>query len=67
MGFKGDFKSGHHHHHHRHFRRGVVIGLPFYGYYYDNYYYDDCGWLYRRAIRTGSPYWWRRYEECIGY
>jgi hypothetical protein len=30
-------------------------------------YADDCGWIWRRAQATGSPYWWRRYEECVGY
>ena len=30
--------------------------------YYDDY--GDCGWLRRRAIETGSSYWWRRYREC---
>jgi hypothetical protein len=28
--------------------------------------YGDCGWLRRRAIETGSSYWWRRYRECRG-
>jgi hypothetical protein len=29
------------------------------------YYYDDqCAWLRRKAVRTGSRYWWRRYEDC---
>lgn len=37
----------------------------YYPYYYDNYYSDDCGWLRRRAIATGSRYWWRRYRACI--
>lgn len=23
-----------------------------------------CGWLRQRAVRTGSPYWWRRYDLC---
>ena len=51
---------------HRHGNR-FFVGLPFYGYgYYDyDYGYGGCGWLYRRAIYTGSPYWWRRYELCI--
>ncbi len=27
-----------------------------------------CGWLRKRAIVTGSPYWWRRYRACrLGY
>jgi hypothetical protein len=25
----------------------------------------DCGWLRRRALETGSRYWWRRYRDCI--
>ena len=33
-------------------------------YYYDSYYDDSCAWLRRRALRTGSRYWWRRYERC---
>jgi hypothetical protein len=45
---------------------------PAYG--YTSYGYDagytyaadgSCGWLYRRAINTGSPYWWNRYNDCI--
>ena len=56
--------AGSHHsfpfHHHR-----PVVG--FYPYYY-SYYYDDCSWLRRRALYTGSPYWWQRYETCrYGY
>jgi hypothetical protein len=23
--------------------------------------------LKRKAIITGSPYWWSRYEDCLGY
>jgi hypothetical protein len=37
-------------------------GISFY--FYDGYYYGDCGWLRRRARVTGSPYWWRRYRQC---
>jgi len=33
-------------------------------YYYDSYYDDSCAWLRRRALRSGSRYWWRRYERC---
>jgi hypothetical protein len=25
----------------------------------------SCGWLRRRALDTGSRYWWRRYRECV--
>jgi hypothetical protein len=30
-------------------------------------YGDDCYWLRRQAIITGSPYWWDRYNRYIGY
>jgi hypothetical protein len=37
-------------------------------YYYDNYAYgDNCYWLRQQAYATGSPYWWSRYNSCIGY
>ena len=37
-------------------------------YYYDNYAYgDNCYWLRQQAYATGSPYWWSRYNACIGY
>lgn len=26
-----------------------------------------CEWLRRRAVITGSPYWWRRYRRCRGW
>lgn len=54
---------------HRRFHRHIFIGVPFaYGAY--PYYYDGggCYWLRRRAVATGSPYWWSRYEACLaGY
>jgi hypothetical protein len=31
---------------------------------YDGSYYGDCAWLRRQAIRTGSSYWWRRFNRC---
>ncbi len=37
-------------------------GLEFW--FYDGYYYGDCSWLRRRAVVTGSRYWWRRYRLC---
>ncbi|MFT3731048.1 MAG: hypothetical protein QM780_06420 [Hyphomicrobium sp.] len=58
------------HHHGRYWRRyPIYAGYPYYDdYYYDDYYVsddgDDCAWLYRRAIQTGSSYWWRRYRAC---
>jgi hypothetical protein len=60
-GFPG---YAHRHHGHRFYPYGYGF-LPYY--YYDYGYYDDCAWLRRRAIATGSPYWWRRYEACIYY
>jgi hypothetical protein len=53
----------------------VFYGAPFLYYYYDEpYYYDGpynyggpCLWLRRRAVRTGSGYWWRRYRRCVRY
>jgi hypothetical protein len=34
-------------------------------YYYAPYYGGGCGWLYRKAVRTGSAYWWNRYSACV--
>ena len=57
------------HFHHRHGHRHLFIGAaPFvYGGYYAYTYGDGCYWLRRRALYTGSPYWWNRYYACIGY
>ena len=49
---------------HRVWRNGAwvwVYGPDIYAY------GDDCGWLWQRAQATGSPYWWSRYEACVGY
>ena len=58
--------SGRHHfafRHHRHHR--VFAFAPAY---YDYGYADGCYWLKRRAIYTGSGYWWNRYYGCVnGY
>jgi hypothetical protein len=54
----------HHGHGHRVFRNGTwvwVYGPDYYAY------GDDCYWLLRRARITGSPYWWSRYNACVGY
>lgn len=29
--------------------------------------YGNCGWLRRRALDTGSNYWWNRYRRCRGW
>jgi hypothetical protein len=34
---------------------------PVYGY---RVHRDGCFWLKRKALNTGSRYWWRRYNEC---
>ena len=46
--------------------RGRGVGVYDYGYNDGNYGYGGCGYLYSRAVATGSSYWWRRYEECEG-
>ena len=54
-------KRGGRRHRHRHFR--------FHGY-WDHYpvYYHGCYWLKKKAYRTGSRYWWKRYKRCkFGY
>ena len=52
------------HHGHKFFRkRHIFIGAPVvYGAYA---YGDSCYWLRKRAIYTGSPYWWDRYYDCL--
>jgi len=55
---------GHRHHHHRAYRGFYYGGYPYaYSYAFNDY--DDCRWLRRRALATGSPYWWDRYYACI--
>jgi hypothetical protein len=49
---------------HRVFRNGVWVWAYGPDYYAGN---DDCAWLLNRAEVTDSPYWWRRYNLCIGY
>lgn len=46
--------------------RGFYYGAP---YYYAPYYYygGGCSSLYRKAVRTGSAYWWNLYYQCVGY
>jgi len=58
--FKGG-GGGYKHHGRRHYSRGLWIApIITYGYYAS----DECAWLKRRAIATGSRYWWNRYYEC---
>lgn len=58
--------GGHHGGHHGH--RGGYWG-PGYGFVIGGPVYNGsgCGWLRRRAIDTGSRYWWRRYRDCRGW
>lgn len=48
---------------HRVFRNGAWVWV--YG--PDYYAGGDCLWLLQRAEITGSPYWWSRYHDCVGY
>ncbi len=52
-----------------HRRRGgfnLYIG-PGPGFYYGRPGSGGCEWLRRRAINSGSNYWWRRYRQCRGW
>lgn len=54
---RGGFRKFHRWHH-----------APYYGHvYYGGYRYRGCYRLKRKAIRTGRPYWWKRYYICRGY
>ena len=65
--------TGHFVNNHRHFNNRRFVAVGFFPGYYDYGYYDygyyggGCSWLYSNAIATGSPYWWNRYQYCIGY
>ena len=52
------------HREHREFRHRFgprFYVAPVYSY---RAYGDGCFWLKRKALNTGSRYWWHRYEEC---
>ena len=52
--------------HKKHFGVVIDLGSPYYGYSGYGYgYHSPCRWLKRKAIHTGSPYWWKRYSDCI--
>lgn len=69
----GAWRGNHRHRGHRHHRHRRYYGygyIPYYGAaYYSGYGYGygSCNRLRRKAIRTGSSYWWRRYENCLDY
>ena len=44
----------------RHFGTRLYIA-PVYGY---RSHHQGCYWLKRKALWTGSRYWWHRYNEC---
>jgi hypothetical protein len=48
-----------HKHVFRHHKRIIVVGYNDYGY------AGDCYWLKRKALYTGSGYWWNRYYACV--
>lgn len=52
------FNGGHNFRHHN---RSRIWIAPVYGY---RSYGNGCQWLKRKAVNTGSRYWWRRYNEC---
>ena len=55
--------NGHHRGKHNYYRH---YGLyPWYGLYSYSY-GGGCSWLYRKAVATGSDYWWNRYYQCTG-
>jgi len=60
-----DHEHEHDHFHHRFVRNRFFFAGGGWPYYYDYGY--DCSWLRRQARITGSPYWWSRYNACIGY
>ena len=53
------YQAGVHRGHGRH-----IITVP-YGYDGYGYYGGSCAYDYNRAVATGSPYWWSRYQDCI--
>ncbi|HSH64053.1 hypothetical protein [Methyloceanibacter sp.] len=55
--------KGNKHRHYRYLYPSIGLGLAYGAYNYG----DECGWLWRRAQATSSPYWWQRYEECRYY
>jgi len=61
--WNGNNWNGNHHHHHYYNR---YYAYPFF---YGDYYayggdYGSCNYLYRRAVRSNSAYWWNRYYAC---
>ena len=38
---------------------------PYVGFYYDAPYHSPCYWLKKKAYKTGSPHWWKKYKKCM--
>ena len=59
-GWSGKYDNHHHYGHYRRYGYYPWYGLPLYSY------GGNCTYLYRRAVVTGSAYWWDRYRRCSG-
>lgn len=57
-GFRRHGFYGGHGFHRRHYYRPRFYVAPVYGY------NSGCRWMKRKALYTGSSYWWRRYQHC---
>jgi hypothetical protein len=49
--------------HKKHF--GIVLNIGGPDYVYADSGYHSCWWLKKKAINTGSSYWWKRYHYCV--
>jgi hypothetical protein len=50
---------------HVHIYLGIPAGVGVgYGYGYGYGYGPSCYWLKKKAIHTGSAYWWHKYKQC---
>jgi hypothetical protein len=60
-GARADGYTSHRHFHAKRFYSGRIR-------YYNSQQcpYGDCPCIRRRAIATGSPVWWDRYDACTG-
>lgn len=60
------FRGGRYGYYNRPFYRYPRYRHRYWGgaYFYNNYAGGSCYWLKRRALNTGSSYWWHRYNRC---
>lgn len=61
----GQFRGGHFRQHYGYRPRIYSYGYTAPYYFYSDEYGGGCSWLRRKAIETGSRYWWRRYRDCL--